>query len=89
MIVSRLSSGTQWLSGRSEDRGLFHRTEDHVVTRYLRSRGDLHAQRTQGFSVSFAGALGGADRLTLTGKITDAAGKPLEHATVMVFKARR
>jgi hypothetical protein len=44
-------------------------------------------QRTLGFCVFFAGALCGADRLTLTGKVTDAAGKPLEHATVMVFKA--
>src|SRR6266581_1678295 len=28
-----------------------------------------------------------ADRLTLTGKVTDAAGKPLDHATVMVYEA--
>jgi hypothetical protein len=44
-------------------------------------------QRILGFCILFAGALCGADRLTLTGKVTDAAGKPLERATVMVFKA--
>ena len=27
------------------------------------------------------------DRLTLTGKVTDAAGKPLDHATVIVYEA--
>jgi len=27
------------------------------------------------------------DRLTLTGKISDSAGKPIEHATVMVYHA--
>lgn len=44
-------------------------------------------QRTLGLCVLFAGALCGADRMTLTGKVTDAAGKPIERATVMVFKA--
>lgn len=33
-------------------------------------------------AISFA-----ADRATVTGKVTDAAGKPLEHATVLVFHA--
>src|SRR5579863_6448262 len=29
----------------------------------------------------------GADRITATGKVTDAGGKPVEHATVMVYEA--
>jgi hypothetical protein len=35
----------------------------------------------------FAAALSAADRLTLTGAVTNAAGKPLERATVMVYHA--
>jgi protocatechuate 3,4-dioxygenase beta subunit len=37
--------------------------------------------------ILFVGALPAADRLTLTGTVTDATGKPLEHATVMVYHA--
>jgi hypothetical protein len=36
--------------------------------------------RTLGLCLLFAGALCGADRLTLTGTVTDGAGKPLERA---------
>lgn len=43
--------------------------------------------RTLGLFVLFAGALSAADRLTLSGRVTDAAGKPLERATVMVYHA--
>src|SRR5260370_41539240 len=45
------------------------------------------ARRTLGLCILFAGALSAADRLTLTGKVTDATGKPLERATVMVYHA--
>jgi len=40
-----------------------------------------------GLSIFLAGAATAADRLTLTGKVTDAAGKPLAGATVMVYHA--
>src|SRR5258707_13485121 len=45
------------------------------------------ARRTLRLCILFAGALSAADRLTLTGTVTDATGKPLEHATVMVYHA--
>src|ERR1700730_17290628 len=35
-----------------------------------------------------AGSAVAADRLTLTGTATDAAGKPVDHATVIVYSAR-
>jgi hypothetical protein len=43
-------------------------------------------RRTLGLCVLFVGTLSAADRLTLTGNVTDVAGKPLDRATVMVFK---
>jgi len=39
------------------------------------------------FSVSATAMVFAAERATLTGKVTDAAGKPLERATVMVYHA--
>jgi hypothetical protein len=45
------------------------------------------ARRTLRLCILFAGALSAADRLTLTGKVTDSTGKPLERATVMVYHA--
>jgi protocatechuate 3,4-dioxygenase beta subunit len=45
------------------------------------------ARRILSLCILFVGALSAADRLTLTGTVTDATGKPLEHATVMVYHA--
>lgn len=44
-------------------------------------------RRTLGLCILFAGTVMAADRLTLTGKVINAAGKPLERATVMVYHA--
>ena len=35
-----------------------------------------------------AGAAGAAERATATGKVIDADGRPVEHATVLVYEAR-
>jgi len=43
--------------------------------------------RSLGLCVLFASALAAADRVTLTGTVTDVAGKPIERATVMVYHA--
>src|SRR3954462_14428099 len=45
------------------------------------------ARRILSLCILLAGALSADDRLTLTGKVTDPAGKPLERATVMVYHA--
>jgi protocatechuate 3,4-dioxygenase beta subunit len=45
------------------------------------------ARRILRLCILLAGALSAADRLTLTGTVADATGKPLEHATVMVYHA--
>jgi hypothetical protein len=34
-----------------------------------------------------AGCLAAQERATITGQVTDAAGKPVEHATVLVYEA--
>jgi hypothetical protein len=49
--------------------------------------GSTMVVRSLGVCVLFAGALAGADRVTLTGTVTDASGKPIERATVMVYHA--
>lgn len=44
--------------------------------------------RTTAVFLTVASAVAvGADAVTLTGKVTDVAGKPIEHATVMVYHA--
>jgi protocatechuate 3,4-dioxygenase beta subunit len=35
----------------------------------------------------FSAGLVGAESVTLTGKVVDASGKPVEHATVLVYEA--
>lgn len=45
------------------------------------------ARHTLGLCLFLAATVFSADRLTLTGTVTNAAGKPLEHATVMVYHA--
>ncbi len=50
-------------------------------------KGGQTARRTLSLCILFAGALSAADRLTLTGKVADSSGNPLEHATVLVYEA--
>src|SRR5699024_506212 len=59
----------------------------HEPLGYTPRGGTCMFRRTLGLCVLFVGTLSAADRLTLTGNVTDVAGKPLDHATVMVFKA--
>ena len=44
------------------------------------------ARRILSLCILFVGALSAADRLTLTGTVTDATGKPLEHSTAAALR---